>query len=151
MTSGNSIQVFMLLTCCSDSAQGPQVCECSNGLAFQGLGACLGGNGPLTSLIRTCYCAWDPCSSSDCLQISVRKWERKYCSKTQLIKGWLAKLCLVLKYAEMLAEKKIWGSNGLRGARDHSWGNHSTQAAGSPYYTLLLPDQTVQQKGWFFS
>lgn len=35
----------MLLTCCSDSVQGTQTCECSDECTLQGLTACLGENG----------------------------------------------------------------------------------------------------------
>lgn len=67
--SGNSIQVFMLLARCSDGARGPQVCECSDQCLLRGLGEIA----LLTVWTETSCCAWHPCSSSDRLQISVKK------------------------------------------------------------------------------
>lgn len=42
----------MLLTSCSDSAQGPRVCERSNERTLQGPEAGLGGNGSSDSIHR---------------------------------------------------------------------------------------------------
>lgn len=54
-------------------ARGPQVCECSDQCLLQGLGEIA----LLTVWTETSCCAWHPCSSSDRLQISVRKKKKE--------------------------------------------------------------------------